>query len=38
LARDSVFRASAPAIFASEPGDEVSSVDLSETVAKTFPD
>lgn len=38
LARDSVFRASAPAIFASEPGDEVTSADLSETVAKTFPD
>ena len=38
MARDPVFRASAPAIFASEPGDEVTSADLSETVAKTFPD
>lgn len=37
LARDSVFRASAPAIFASETGDEVTSADLSETVRKTFP-
>lgn len=38
LARDSVFRASATAIFASEPGDEVTSLDLSEAVSKTFPD
>jgi hypothetical protein len=38
LARDSVFRASASAIFASEAGDEVTSADLSEAVAKTFPD
>lgn len=38
LARDSVFRASAPAIFESEPRDEVTSVDLSQAVSKTFPD
>ncbi len=37
LARDSVFRASATAIFVSEPGDEVTSVDLSEAVSRTFP-
>ena len=38
LARDPVFRASAPAIFDSEPGDEVTSADLADAVAKTFPD
>jgi hypothetical protein len=38
FARDSVFRASASAIFASEPGDEVTSIELSEAVSKTFPD
>ncbi len=38
LARDSVFRASALAIFASQPGDEVTSVDLGEAVSRTFPD
>ncbi len=37
LARDSVFRASAQAIFDSEPGDEVTSADLAEAVAKSFP-
>jgi len=37
LARDSVFRASALAIFASQPGDEVTSVDLGEAVSRTFP-
>lgn len=37
LARDSAFRASAPAIFDCEPGDEVTSVDLAEAVAKAFP-
>jgi len=38
LARDPVFRASAQAIFDTEPGDEVTSVDLAEAVAKSFPD
>lgn len=38
LARDPVFRASAQAIFNSEPGDEVTSTDLAETVAKSFPE
>ena len=33
-----MFRASAPAIFESEPGDEVTSADLAEAVAKSFPD
>lgn len=37
LARDPVFRASAPAIFNSEPGDSVTSVNLSEAVEKAFP-
>ncbi len=37
LARDAVFRASAPAIFNSDPGDDVTSVDLAEAVEKTFP-
>jgi hypothetical protein len=37
LARDPVFRASAPAIFSSEPGDDVTSVHLSEAVEKAFP-
>jgi len=37
LARDSVFRASAQAIFDSEPGDEVASSDLAGAVAKAFP-
>jgi hypothetical protein len=38
LARDSVFRASASAIFASEPGDEVTGAELSDAVSKVFPD
>ena len=38
LARDAVFRASAQAIFVSEPGDEVTSSDLAEAVAKSFPE
>lgn len=38
LARDAVFRASAQAIFDSEPGDEVTSRDLAEAVAKSFPE
>ena len=38
LARDPVFRASAPAILGREPGDEVSNADLAEAVAKSFPD
>ncbi|OBI43928.1 hypothetical protein A5707_03935 [Mycobacterium kyorinense] len=38
LARDPVFRASAQAVFDSEPGDPVTSADLAETVGKTFPD
>lgn len=37
LARDPVFRASAQAIFDSEPGDEVTSSGLAEAVAKAFP-
>lgn len=37
LARDAVFRATAPAIFASDPGDKVTSVDLAEAVEKAFP-
>jgi hypothetical protein len=38
LARDPVFRASAQAIFDSEPGDSVTSANLAEAVGKTFPD
>lgn len=38
LARDPVFRASAQPIFSSEPGDEVTSADLAESVGKAFPD
>jgi hypothetical protein len=38
LARDPVFRASAQAVFDTEPGDEVTSGDLAESVAKTFPE
>jgi hypothetical protein len=38
LARDPVFRASAQAIFSSEPGDEVTSGDLAEAVARSFPE
>lgn len=38
LARDPAFRASAAAILESDPGDEVTSVELSEAVAKEFPD
>lgn len=37
LARDPVFRASAQAIFDSEPGNQVTSSDLAEAVAKSFP-
>ena len=37
LARDPVFRASAQAIFDSEPGDRVTSCGLAEAVAKSFP-
>ena len=37
LARDPVFRASAQAIFDSEPGDQVTSSVLAEAVAKAFP-
>lgn len=37
LARDAVFRASAPAVLDSDPGDEVTSVDLAEAVEKAFP-
>jgi len=37
LARDPVFRASGSAIFSSEPGDEVTSIDLGEAVSKAFP-
>lgn len=38
LARDQVFRASAQAIFDSEPGDEVTSADLADAVVKSFPE
>jgi hypothetical protein len=38
LARDPVFRASAQPIFDSEPGDEVTSADLAESVSKSFPE
>lgn len=37
LARDAVFRASASAIFESNPGDEVKSTDLALAVDKVFP-
>ena len=37
LARDPVFRASAPAILSTSPGDEVVSADLAEGVEKEFP-
>lgn len=36
LARDPVFRASAQAIFDTEPGDEVTSADLARSVAESF--
>jgi hypothetical protein len=38
LARDSVFRASAPAIFKTSPGDEVTSSNLADAVDSVFPD
>lgn len=38
MARDPVFRASSAAIFDSQPGDEVSGVELAEAVSKAFPD
>ena len=37
MARDPVFRASAPAILSASPGDEVASTDLSGAVEKEFP-
>lgn len=37
LARDPVFRASAPAILAANPGDQVVSADLAEAVHQQFP-
>jgi hypothetical protein len=37
LARDPVFRASAQAIFDSDPGDEVTNSGLAEAIAKAFP-
>lgn len=37
LARDAVFRASAPAVFDSNPGDELTSRDFAEAVEKVFP-
>ena len=37
LARDAVFRASASVIFATDPGDEITSTDLAEAVEKEFP-
>jgi hypothetical protein len=38
LARDPVFRASTQPIFASEPGDEVTSAELAQAVADAFPE
>lgn len=38
MARDSVFRASAPAIFDTNPGDDVTSTDLADAVDNVFPD
>lgn len=38
LARDPVFRASGETIFKAEPGDQVTSSDLAESVAAAFPD
>lgn len=37
LARDSVFRASAPAILDADPGDQITSTSLAEVVERTFP-
>ncbi len=37
MARDSVFRASAPAILDTNPGDDVTSTDLADAVDKAFP-
>ena len=37
LARDAVFLASAPAVFETSPGDDVTSTDLAEAVEKKFP-
>lgn len=37
MARDSVFRASAPAILDTDPGDDVTSADLADAVDKAFP-
>ena len=37
LARDAVFRASAAAIFETDPGDEVTSADLADAVEQVFP-
>ena len=37
LARDAVFRASAQAIFDTDPGDEITSADLAQAVEKVFP-
>lgn len=38
LARDAVFRASAPVVLAADPGDEIGSTDLAECVGEAFPD
>lgn len=38
LARDAAFRASAPAIFGTNPGDELTSTDFAEAVDGVFPD
>ena len=38
IARDGVFRSSIPAIFNCEPGDSVTSTDLADAVAESFPD
>jgi hypothetical protein len=37
LARDAVFRASAPAVLGTSPGDEIRSSDLAEAVEQAFP-
>ena len=37
VARDAVFRASAPAVLASDPGDEITSTDLAGAVEEAFP-
>lgn len=38
LARDPVFRSSSAAIFHTQPGDQLTSIDLADAVGKAFPD